>query len=686
MGSQGPDARRRGPRRTFLCVIATVLLLTGGSYGQQPQTGGRLHLWPPRPGPFWVFDRAAQVPDVQVPQTAPPGEPEFVANEVLVLFQPDATGADRVEAHNAVGMVAQRTLRAGDGRVERLTTSLAVADAIAILQTLPQVEFAGPNWIVRHQATSNDPYYTDGSLWGMYGNGTTPANEFGSQAGELWANGFTGSSGVYVGIIDEGIDFNHPDLSANIWTNPFDAVDGVDNDGNGYVDDVHGWDFFNNDNSVYDGSSGNTTLDRHGTHVAGTIGARGGNGTGVAGVNWNVTLISAKFIGPNGGSIADAIEAVDYIRDLKTRHGLNIVATNNSWSGGGYDLSLHQAIIRAAKQNILFIAAAGNGGSDQVSDNNDSVANYPSNYATDIIAGSESAASYEAVVAVASLTSSGALSSFSNFGVTTVDIGAPGSGILSTTPQGGYTSLSGTSMAAPHVTGAIAIYKAMNSAATAKQTRDAILAQGVSTTSLSGKTATGRRLNVGDFTTSLNLTINDVSVTEGNSGTRNSTFTVSLSASSASAITVNYATADDTASAGTTTSNTASISIPSSGNASPYPSGISVAAGLGTVSKLTVVLKTFSHTWPDDVDVLLAGPTGQTVVLMSDVGSNQDANNVTFTFDDAGPALGTGALSSGTFKPTNLGGTSTDTFSSPAPSSPYGTTLSSFNGTDPAGT
>ena len=442
--------------------------------------------------------------------TATRSEPASVPGELLVQFRVGATSEDQGRALGRINAETIEEIRTeamrADGRgdlvLARHQPDLPQAAAMRALRDDPSVEFVEPNWIYTHQAVSNDPYYTNGSLWGMYGDATSPANQFGSQAGEAWANNHTGSRSVYVGIIDEGIQFTHPDLDANVWTNPGEtgtdaqgrdkATNGVDDDGNGYVDDIHGWDFDGNDNTIYDGGT-RGSLDDHGTHVAGTIGAEGGNSTGVAGVNWSVTYISGKFLGRRGGTTANAIKAVDYFTDLKVRHGLDIVATNNSWGGGGFSQALLDAITRGAKQNILFIAAAGNGGSDQVGDNNDTSASYPSNYDT-----TSSGAGYDCVIAVAAIRSDGSLSSFSNYGATTVDLGAPGSGVYSTTAYNTYSSYSGTSMATPHVTGGAALYAATHTARGAAL-RTAILSSTVPTGSLSGKTVTGGRLNVSGF-------------------------------------------------------------------------------------------------------------------------------------------------------------------------------------------
>ena len=481
----------------------------------------------------------------------------FTPGEVLVQFQPGVNEQARAEVRALAGAQIADELqnvsmvRAGSGMLERLSLQpgTSVEDAIRRLENNPNVRYAEPNWIYTPAAVSNDTYYTNGQLWGMYGDdlpaavgpaGTT--NQFGSQAEKAWNYGFTGSSNVFVGIIDEGFQYAHPDLAANSWTNPFDPLDGIDNDSNGYIDDIHGWDFFYNDNSTYDG-----TVDDHGTHVAGTIGGQGGNGAGVAGVNWSTTMISTKFLGPSGGSTTGAVQALDYLTDLKVRHGINIVASNNSWGGGGFSQALLDAINRAANQGILFVAAAGNSNL-----NNDASASYPSNYST--VAG----AGYEAVIAVASITSTGAKSSFSSYGANTVDLGAPGSAIVSSVPDSTYASYSGTSMATPHVTGAVALYASKYPGVSANNIRNAILSSARATTSLSGITVTGGRLDVyaalavtppgGSVP---NITVNDVSVVEGNTpSTTNAAFTVSLSFAPTQTLTVNFATASGSATSG----------------------------------------------------------------------------------------------------------------------------------------
>jgi subtilisin family serine protease len=409
----------------------------------------------------------------------------YVPNELIVKFKTATSNSKRDEVLARIGGQVQERIitkamqRAGDNEgITLIHTNLDAMEAVNRLKGGVEIIYAEPNYLYNYDATSVDPYFTNGSLWGM--NGT-----YGCNAVSAWASGHTGSANVVVGVIDEGIQFTHPDLAGQVWTNPFDPADGIDNDGNGYVDDIHGWDFDGNDNTIYDGGT-RGSLDDHGTHVSGTIGAKS-NSVGVVGVNWNITIISAKFLGRRGGTLANAVKAVDYLNDLKNRHGINIAASNNSWGGGGYSQALYDAIARANTANILFIAAAGNGGSDGVGDNNDITPSYPSNY------------DLPNVIAVAAITSTGAKATFSNYGATTVDLGAPGQGIWSTTAFDLYSSYSGTSMATPHVTGAAALYLSTHSGATAAVIKSAILSSTTPTTSLTGKCVTGGRLNVGGF-------------------------------------------------------------------------------------------------------------------------------------------------------------------------------------------
>jgi subtilisin family serine protease len=413
---------------------------------------------------------------------------EFVPGELIVKFKSGVSDIQRNAALGAVsGKVGQKIVTASMKKIgdnEGITvvhTTMAVREAVSALKNSAYVEYAEPNYYYYHDATSNDTYYTNGSLWGMYGDATTPANQYGCQAGEAWAAGHTGLTTVLVGEIDEGIMFTHTDLAGQIWTNPYDLVDGIDNDGNGYIDDIHGWDFDGNNNTIYDGPA-----DDHGSHVAGTIGAKGGNALGVVGVCWNIQIISGKFLGKQGGTTTNAILALDYFSDLKSRHGLNIVATNNSWGGGAFSQALQDAIERSNQANILFVAASSNEGI-----NTDVTPSYPSCYPN------------ANIISVASITSTGTLSSFSNYGLTTVDLGAPGSAIYSTIPSksgaASYASYSGTSMATPHVTGGVALYAAYHPGSSAATIKAAILASVVPTTSLSGKCVTGGRLNVSGF-------------------------------------------------------------------------------------------------------------------------------------------------------------------------------------------
>jgi subtilisin family serine protease len=290
------------------------------------------------------------------------------------------------------------------------------------------VRSCSPNYEVRVDATTpDDPMLS--SLWGF-------GDSAGISAQRAW-DVSVGSSDVVVAVIDTGVDYTHPDLRANMWSNPGEIPDnGVDDDANGYVDDVHGI------NAIRGATQRGDPLDEngHGTHVAGTIGAVGNNAEGVVGINHRVKIMALKFLGPTGaGSLSDAITAIDYMVMLKAR-GINIRVANNSWGGSGYAAALADAVQRTEDAGIIFAAAAGNNGSD-----NDVDPAYPANF------------EMANVVSVAALDEWGNLASFSNYGATTVDIAAPGVGIYSTFPGNRYVQLSGTSMATPHVAGTLAL-------------------------------------------------------------------------------------------------------------------------------------------------------------------------------------------------------------------------------------
>jgi len=421
------------------------------------------------------------VPPAAAPLKGTPFEPGVV----LVGYAPGAQAADVSAAHAALAATAVEPVSPLATDVEKITlgTGVTIEGARKALGAVKGIRFVEPNYLLAPTATSDDPYVVGGNLWGMAGNGTSPANTNGSQAAVAWSADRTGSRSVVVGIVDEGIQVNHPDLAANIWVNPGEvAGNGVDDDANGYVDDVNGYDFANNDGTVYDGA-----VDDHGTHVAGTIGALGGNGVGVAGVNWSVTMISAKFLGAGGGTTANAIRAIDYLTDLKARYGLDLVATNNSWGGGGFSQALLDAIERGADRDIVFVAAAGN-----TAANNDTNPIYPASYRC--TAGGTRG--WDCVISVAAIDSAGSLATFSGYGTSAVDLGAPGVNIYSTMPDATYGALSGTSMATPHVTGALAACAAANPSLGGAARRAAVTGSTVPTRSLAGRVVNGGRLDI----------------------------------------------------------------------------------------------------------------------------------------------------------------------------------------------
>ncbi len=341
----------------------------------------------------------------------------------------------------------------------QLEKNTSTDEAIAALQNNPDVYYAEPNYTV-NQLDTVPSCSGFGLQWGLRNLAQAGIDMNAVKAWDVT----TGSQSVVVAIIDTGVDYNHPDLKPNIWTDP---------NGNASSGNSHGCNPINPGNEPMDDEG-------HGTHVAGIIGAAGGRTSGVVGVNWRVKILACKFLDSSGGgNLSDAIKSMEYILALKKRlkNPVNIVATNNSWGGGGYSQAMYDAIKAQQAAGILFIAAAGNEKS-----NNDITDTYPANY------------KLENVISVAAHDRYGTLPVFSNRGKNSVHVAAPGVDIYSTYPGASYSTLSGTSMAAPFATGLAALIKASHPEYMIYQIKNLMMSSGKPSSATQQTTISGRRL------------------------------------------------------------------------------------------------------------------------------------------------------------------------------------------------
>jgi subtilisin family serine protease len=399
----------------------------------------------------------------------------YVEGELLVRYLSSTQSFDREVMVNDLGAVTiDKDYIVPNLELVQLQDGQSVEDAVEYFRQTPGVMYAVPNHLIKVDGgmfpprelpepnpVDPDPEYNDPMFSRSYGIRLIDSHK-------SWSAFTFGSRDVVVAVIDTGVDYTHEDLANNIWHNPNEiANNGIDDDNNGFIDDIYGWNFAEGNNNPYDDN-------KHGTHVAGTIGALANNGLGTIGVSPRVSIMACKFLNKDGwGSTDAAIRSVTYA----VMNGAKVL--NNSWGGGGFSQPMVEAIDVAKQAGVLFVAAAGNYNQD-----NDATPLYPASYTNDNI------------ISVAATDYYDEKASWSNYGKTTVDLAAPGVSVFSTMPRSLYGTLSGTSMATPHVSGAAALLWAHKPTLNVQELKNLILTTAEPVSSMRGITVSGARLNI----------------------------------------------------------------------------------------------------------------------------------------------------------------------------------------------
>jgi len=457
-------------RNLWLNISIAVVLIFIAAFA------GRIHKWRENHPARHVAEDSRAIEQGDAPATE---EADSGKTKILVRFRAGVTRQaienitsrlnddveDRIEAVEGLEVIEDEDNRGAD-------------EVVAQYRALSEVEYAEVNSEIKldHEGAGKHVHANDELFykqWGLFNHGQD-GGKSGADISAMQAWAVTkGSDQVVVAILDSGVDYTHPDLVHNIWTRPeiIKAYEDEELTSEDPVDDIHGFNVVEDNGDPMDDNG-------HGTHCAGIIGAEGGNDIGIAGVNWTVKIMPLRFMDADGaGTTKDAIEAINYVINRK-RAGVNVRVISASWGSETKSRALEDVIRKAGEEGILFVAAAGNASSD-----NDLKPHYPSSY------------DLNNVISVAAVNRNDELTSFSNFGVTSVDLAAPGQQIVSTWLQHGFEEKQGTSMATPFVAGVAALVIAANPGISIDELRARLLGGVDPLPSLKGKVATGGRIN-----------------------------------------------------------------------------------------------------------------------------------------------------------------------------------------------